>query len=515
MIIRKPYAFLIKNFKKIHIALLLMSVFVLYKLVGVSSFVNDYMKTGVYEAYSNPITSHITWSLSLLTFLIFLGSGALIFLLRYKKKPWKVYLVPFIEYLVLFFVLNMIKSFFVGYTYDVETTDLRMSRDLLFVLQFAQLPAIGIFVMRVFGLDVQKFSFNTDKEFFELSEKDREEIEISLSVDHNTFIRLFKRIYRNIGYVYEEHKLICRVIIGIICFSLLFSGLKFIFVTNRSYHQGSNYNVDGFTFKINNSYFTDKDYKGDIISNKSNFVVLDMVITNNSAPQKINFEKFHLKNSSYDYVTTKRVYESEFKDLGTAYDSVKELRRGESVNLIVIYKVANKLNKNRFVLYYQERDGKLRKIKLKINDVSKIEDVGSYKMGDTFKFNYKNVEQQISFDGFKIRKTFDYTYRICNTTKCYVSQDTYTAAEDNAVLKIDFASNEFEGKDMIDFSSDYGKIVYIDSENIEHEINIQNPFGHSVTGKSMYTLIPIDAIQSSKFDIVYIIRNKKYTYSLR
>ena len=284
MIIRKPYAFLIKNFKKIHIALLLMSVFVLYKLVGVSSFVNDYMKTGVYEAYSNPITSHITWSLSLLTFLIFLGSGALIFLLRYKKKPWKVYLVPFIEYLVLFFVLNMIKSFFVGYTYDVETTDLRMSRDLLFVFQFAQLPAIGIFVMRVFGLDVQKFSFNTDKEFFELSEKDREEIEISLSVDHNTFIRLFKRIYRNIGYVYEEHKLICRVIIGIICFSLLFSGLKFIFVTNRSYRQGSNYNVDGFTFKINNSYFTDKDYRGDIISNKSNFVVLDMTVTNNSAP---------------------------------------------------------------------------------------------------------------------------------------------------------------------------------------------------------------------------------------
>lgn len=515
MIIRKPYAFLIKNFKKIHIALLLMSVFVLYKLVGVSSFVNDYMKTGVYEAYSNPITSHITWYLSLLTFLIFLGSGALIFLLRYKKKPWKVYLVPFIEYLVLFFVLNMIKSFFVGYTYDVETTDLRMSRDLLFVFQFAQLPAIGIFVMRVFGLDVQKFSFNTDKEFFELSEKDREEIEISLSVDHNTFIRLFKRIYRNIGYVYEEHKLICRVIIGIICFSLLFSGLKFIFVTNRSYRQGSNYNVDGFTFKINNSYFTDKDYRGDIISNKSNFVVLDMTVTNNSAPQKINFEKFHLKNSNFDYTTTKRVYESEFKDLGTAYDSVKELRRGESVNLIVIYKVANKLNKNRFVLYYQERDGKLRKINLKISDVSKIEKVGTYKLKNNMEFNLNGITQEIAFVNAKIASTVNYTYRQCDVFGCKYYTDDYTADEDYKVMMFDFSSSEFEGKDMIDFSTSYGIINYIDSEGKEESIGFKYPFSHSATGKTLYTLVPEELGNSTKIELVYLIRNKKYIYIIK
>ena len=515
MIIRKPYAFLIKNFRKIHIAMLILGIFVLYKLVGVSGFVIDYMRTGVYEAYSNPITNYITGFLMFSIFLICLGSGSLIFLLLYKKKPWKIYLVPFIEYLVLFFVLNMIKGFFAGYTYDVETTDLRMSRDLLMAFQFVQLPALGIFVMRIFGLDIQKFNFNMDKEFFELSEKDREEIEISLNVDHNSFIRLFKRLYRNICYIYEEHKLICRVIIGIICFSLLFSGLKFIFVTNRSYHQGSNYNVDGFTFKINNTYFTDKDYKGDIISNKSNFVVLDMTVTNNSAPQKINFEKFHLKNSSYDYTTTKRVYESEFKDLGQVYDSVKELRRGEQVNLIVVYKVANKLSKNRFVLYYQERDGRLRKINLKTKDISKIEDAGKYKLTENMVFTLNGKEQEVAIVNAKVSSTVNYTFKQCNTLKCDYLPNDYTADEYHKVMILDFSSSEFEGKDMIAFSSSYGIINYIDSEGKEESVEFNYPFTHIATGKTLYTLVPAELSDASKIELVYLIRNKKYIYKIK
>ena len=43
MIIRKPYAFLIKNFRKIHILLLAISLFVAYKLFDVTRFINDFM----------------------------------------------------------------------------------------------------------------------------------------------------------------------------------------------------------------------------------------------------------------------------------------------------------------------------------------------------------------------------------------------------------------------------------------------------------------------------------------
>ena len=79
MIIRKPYAFLIKNFRKIHIALLLLSLFVAYKLVDVNSFVSEFMRLGIYS-YRDPISSHITFLLLFTIFLLIVGSASLVVL---------------------------------------------------------------------------------------------------------------------------------------------------------------------------------------------------------------------------------------------------------------------------------------------------------------------------------------------------------------------------------------------------------------------------------------------------
>ena len=88
MIIRKPYAFLIKNFKKIHVVLLLLSLFVAYRLFDVSSFVGEFMDFGIYDSYNNSISRHITFLLQIALILIVIGCCALILLLSHKKKPW-------------------------------------------------------------------------------------------------------------------------------------------------------------------------------------------------------------------------------------------------------------------------------------------------------------------------------------------------------------------------------------------------------------------------------------------
>ena len=110
MIIRKPYAFLIKNFRKIHIFLLILCFFVAYKLYDVSRFVGDFTSLGIYDLYSDPITKHITIFLTISVILLIIGSLALLFLLRHKKKQWKIYLIPVFEYIALLFVLNDIIS---------------------------------------------------------------------------------------------------------------------------------------------------------------------------------------------------------------------------------------------------------------------------------------------------------------------------------------------------------------------------------------------------------------------
>ena len=282
MIIRKPYAFLIKNFKRIHIVLLLLSLFVAYKVFDVSSFVNEFMKFGTYDYFKDPITNHISTWLQISIIIIIIGSTAILFLLRYKEKPWKLYLIPIIEYTALYFVLNMIKGFFNIYTSVVKTTDVRLSRDLLIMAAIVQIPAIVIFIMRVFGLDKKKFNFNQDEEFLNLNEKDREEVEINIDIDKNSIKRFWKRTKRNINYFYTEHKGICIGIAAILVCAIAINSYKFIFVTNKTYSAGELYSANGYSMKIKNAYFTDKDYHGKVITKKSDFVIVEVEVKNNS-----------------------------------------------------------------------------------------------------------------------------------------------------------------------------------------------------------------------------------------
>ena len=514
MIIRKPYAFLIKNFKKIHVVLLLLILFVAYRLFDVSSFVGEFMDFGIYDSYNNSISRHITFLLQMALILIVIGCCALILLLRHKKKPWKAYLIPLVEYFALIFVLSMVKGFFNSYTDGVSSTDLRMSRDLLMIFLIAQLPAIGIFIMRTFGLDINKFSFNTDEEFLELSEADREEIEVRLDIDKNTIKRTFRRLFRNIGYVYKEHKLICNTIIGLILIVIIYNVYALVFITNKSYKQGEEYNANGYTITVKDAYYTNKDGSGNVISDKSYFVVVDLSITNNIEKRKVDMNNFHLKSGTSDYTTTTKMYESEFSDFGECVDSVLELRRGGTLNTIIVYKVSKNNNSN-FALYYQEKNNNntLRKIKLNLKDVSKIKKAIKYKIGDNIKINAYNLKDTITFDDFLISNTATYTTRSCSGGDCSSVEKSFNANEGENILKISFGSVGLESKNLIDFLNKYGKIIYKDSEGIMQEISIESALDRSYMGKYVYIKIPSDISSNSNFKIRITLRDNRYDYS--
>lgn len=515
MIIRKPYAFLIKNFKKVHAFLLIISLYVFIKLFGVSNFIGDFMSFGAYDYENNPITKHITILLYIAILVLIVVSFLLLLLLKRKEKPWKMYLIPIVEYVGLFLVLRMIGSFFSHYNSGISSTDIRLSRDLLVMFIIGNFAVIGIYAMRLLGIDINKFHFATDEEFLELSEEDREQVELRVKIDKNVFIRLFNRTTRNLNYFYLEHKRICNtafVIIGVLILSSIF---RFLFITNKSYSEGEFYSANGYTIKINKSYFTDKDSRGNVISKNSNFVVVDLTMTNNAAARTINLDNFHLKNGVSDFTTTRKTYAKEFQDLGKTYDAVKELQRDETDRLIIVFKVSNNLNKDNFALYYQEGSGTLRKIKLKLTDVSKVQNKGVKKLGEELVLNLASTEETISLDNYAFAKTVDYSIRNCTTSFCDVDKETYTAGSGYTVLKIDFGSTNFEGKDMVDFSSNYGTINYIDNSKMEHSVEFKYPFKRKALGKSIYTLVPEEVVQSEVLDVVYVIRNEKYTYKLK
>ena len=514
MIIRKPYAFLIKNFKRIHILLLVLSLYVGYKAIDTYSFIGDFINYGIYDAYSNPITSHITLLFRIVIVLMIVLSVALLFLLSHKGKPWKLYLVPIIEYLVLLIILGIISSFFKNYTYGIDNADIRFVRDLLLIFLICHLACIGVFAMRVFGLDYNKFRFNIDEEFLELSEEDREEVEIALDIDINSFKRLYRRFFRNVNYFYVDHRKTCNLVLSILFVVLSFNIYKYFFVTHRQYKEGDFYSANGLTIRVNKSYFTDKDYHGDIVSKDSNFIVVSFTITNRDKMRKINMENFHVKNGVDDYITTGKTYEKEFNDFGECYDKVHNVKRDEEINFIIVFKVDKKYGKNGFVLYYQEKDGYLRRIKLKLNDVRKIGEVEELKLGDTIEIPVKGSYDTVSFDFYDIRDKITYVSRNCSYSGCVNVDVDFATDGSYKIMDLTFGSEYATVKNMVDFLTKYGKINYKDSNGEDEVSEVVNAISKQYYGKSVFLRVPNDVATSNELSFDFIIRNKHYVYKL-
>ena len=517
MIIRKPYAFLIKHFKKIHIILLFLSAFIYYKHLQITSFVNEFMRLETYDMYNEPITNYVSFLPILAMLLLFIGSIVLIILLHHKKKPWKLYIIPAFTYIFMVIVFFSAKSFFDQYNGIVDSAGIRAVRDFLFIAGVLQYPSMLIFLVRSVGVDLKKFNFQSDEEFLELSNEDREELEININFDKDSLKRGTKRFFRNISYIYIEHKLIINIVASVLFVLLLFGTYKFVFVTNKSYKQGQSLNANGYTITINKSYYTDKDYAGREISDKSAFVIVNLNIKNNMQQREVDLQKFHIMNGIKDFVTTSKTYETEFQDFGKAYQ-VLDLKRDAEQNLIMIFKVDKKLSKNRFVLYYQEFNGDkphLRKIKLKMTDVSEIITHKKLSIGQELKFKLKEKTEEIIFDDYELLDTVNYSYRICTSSNCSTKTANYSAGEGFKILKIPFSSNNFEGKDMIDFSIKYGTINYIDNKNKNTVLTIKNPFNKTYYGKYLFIKIPVAVANSNSIELEYTIRNNRYVYKIR
>ena len=103
MVFRKPYAFLIKNFRKIHILLLILWGYIFFKISNLKGFIGEFITYGTYNKNVEGISTKINILLYLSIIAIIVISIILLWLLRYKKKPWKLYLVLILEYGIIFY----------------------------------------------------------------------------------------------------------------------------------------------------------------------------------------------------------------------------------------------------------------------------------------------------------------------------------------------------------------------------------------------------------------------------
>lgn len=517
MVFRKPYAFLIKNFKRIHIVLIALALFLSFNISKISTFIRDFMSTYTYNEDYESISRYVNFSSLFICLLITVILLILIILLRHKAKPWKLYLVPFICYFIYFFGLIGLNNYFGSFQATSDTTGIRLLRDIVFASNILQYPSFIIFIIRAIGLDLKKFSFNQDEEFLDLSQEDREELEIKFNIDRHVIIRFIKKIIRNIKYFYLEHKFIIYMsILGVVI--IIFGSLyNYFFIINKGYKDNELLITNGYEIKINDCYYTNKNYRGEIISSKSNFIILNLNVKNNSKRRKLNLNKFVVMSGNKTYSNNGRTYSEAFHDLGTVFDAVEEIDTNEIKNALIIFKVDNNIKKDRLALYFQDNDiSRIKKVKINIKDISNIEKQKEIKKGEALKFTYKRNEEKIIIDDVNIGDTFTYVSSVCSSSSygCEASSSDVVAKNNKKILKLDFSSIDFNGKDFVDFLTLYGRIDYIDNNSKRNSIDIEDAVGVRYYGKEVYLSIPSELESAKKVYLNLTIRDKNYLYRI-
>lgn len=516
MIFRKPYAFLIKNFRKIHIVLIALCAYIFYKHLQVYNFVKEYVELESYSSFLEPIDDYTNLLSYLSIIAVIVITILLLITLKRKAKPWKLYMVILGEYTLMFFSFMMTTNFFHTYDDTTAVTQILAIRDLLLIASFPQYLSFIILFIRVTGLDLNKFSFATDQEFLELDNSDREEVEVSFEIDKHTIIRNFRKLKRNLNYFYLEHKFILNTIFAIFIIVMIGYSYYYFGILHKVYKEGQTLVVSNYEITIHNAYLSDKDYRGEKLDG-DNYIILDITAKNNGGVRTMNTDRFHIINRNHDVVSNS-LYDNEFKDLGKPYIK-REFQPGKSYDFLLIFKVDSKLDVKKFNLYYQEyissNETYLRKIRLKLIDLRNIEAETDTTLNEEKTLVVNKSKKNLTFNSVEIGEGFTYTRYICSRQGCYNGMEPVYSTPGRKIMKIDFTSVDFTGEELIDFSLNYGRIKYKDSNGKIRQQDVKNALSKDALNKSLYLNITDEVAQSSEIKLEYTVRNHRYTYKLR
>ena len=130
-------------------------------------------------------------------------------------------------------------------------------------------------------------------------------------------------------------------------------------------------------------------------------------------------------------------------------------------------------------------------------------------------FQIKDLDEKIIFENYGISNKVDFTTRSCSANGCVVFSQTVNSPEEKQILTISFSSEIIDGKKMFEISKEYGKIVFVDSNNEETEVRFSYPFVVSALGKYLYTVVPEEINEAKEIKLVYTIRSDRYVYKIR
>lgn len=534
MIFKKPYAFLIKYFKLINLALAALSFYITYKSYNIITFFNEYITQNYsgnfYPGFSE---NYVSLSIYIVIILIIVGISFICLLFNYKKKPIKGYLSSIFYFVIFFVFLTFIKNVMVTLETNVITAEsARIYRDLSMISIIPQPVFIILFLIRGLGFNLGKFNFKEDLKELEISEQDSEEVEITIKRDAVKLKRNIRRFGREFIYYIKENKFIFIIICIVLSITfgfLLYKSLPEI--VDKNYNQGDTFNIGNLTYKLEDSIITNIDYKGESLGKDTYYVVARLYIENTSFEDAIlDYNNFRLMiGDSYVYPVVDKGYN--FIDY--AENNYSKVIKGESKQLYsLVFKIKdNEVKKNYDIkistgssLSDNKLIGSFNYITITPIVINKVIVEHIAKEGDEVSFVNSNLgNSSLTLANPVITDKYIYDYEHCVEKKCNTYKDIISLdyTKNNKLLLIldynfllDKETPYYKYSTSINtFVNTFVKIKYLEDEE-EKYYQVKNVTPNKL--KDKIVLETTNKIKNTKeLAISITIRNKEYLINLK
>lgn len=508
MIVRKPYAFLIKNFRLIHLFMLIISSYLLYKINNALQFFNEYVKTRQFIQSDTLISDTVPITIIIFSLLIIAMSVAIIVLFRKKDKPVLFYFSSVIFYAVLIIFTLVTRGIMT--TIILEGIDPRISRifrDFWLIFLLLQIIVTGFNLVRTLGFDVKKFHFGEDLVELKIEDEDNEEYELTTGFNADKFRMRSKMRMQELKSFYYENKFIIIIVLFLVLVVIPSSLIARSIVNNKRYSENEVISLDDSEFKITESFITKKSYNGKtLLTEQNSYLIVKFNINNpTEKEEKVNLNNLRIEidNRIYSANTTSYQY---FTDLGTGYENQSIINGNKDYIAVFVIKDED-LNYNPIIVRYNDElyvknnqaVAKYYRIIINPKTIDKADNKANLKLGEEIMID----DLKFAINKYNIKDY--YTYDIDNKTKYIVNPIGLILS-----LNFTYSNNKIN---INEFLKNYAAIRYTLNSKT-YNLKIDNLTPSNISDK-LYLAVNEDIKDADEIYLIVKLRNTECLYKLK
>lgn len=520
MILRKPYAFLIKNFRIIHIVLTFLMIYVVYKYNNIAKFIQNYIDN---IANTQVATSYVGLLMFLAVILIIGINITLYILMRYKKKPKLLYLFTSIAYFIIFVGLFIVLYNFKNMEIDIlDPKTIRLLRDIVNIILYPQYIFILAMIVRALGFDIKKFNFASDIDEMNIDITDDEEVELTIGVDPEVLKTKGRRRLREFKYYVLENKVFVFTILGVIGFITIISIILNVRIFYKVYKENDNVPISTFNINVLDSYITTKNDNGeDIGYNDTSYVIVKFktkLLYDLDYDTTLDLNKILLNTGGEKYVPITKYYDS-FKAIGIGYKN-QLLTYDNEKTYILVYSIPNSVIKKSKTIQYEggfEQDGKIFvpkviKIRIKPTNIDEVNYKEEKLVGEITSFDDSSIKGNIKVSEYDLKDKFIYEYNYCIKEECVLKSSDIIGGYKKLILKLNIENN-LENIDTYTLGENFIKVKYtINGQEYTSSLKNKTPTSSKST---LYLEVEEKIKEANNIYVEINIRDKIVKYVLK